>query len=146
MPDDPWLVVEGWVAQRSAPDPRLLMLRRAPTQGGFWQSVSGRVEPEDMNLAAAILRELWEETGITAEGVELVDFAVTQDFIGPVSRRWFRKHVIGVLLPDAFDPQSVRLSEEHVEHRMATLDEAMALVPFTGMRTEIARLAAHLDA
>lgn len=120
------------------------MLRRAPDQGGFWQSVSGRVEPEDGTLAAALLREIREETGIAAEGLELLDMQSSTRFVGPVSKRWFVKHVIGVLLPKEFDAAQVRLSDEHVEHRVASLSEATQLVPFTGMRVEIERLARHL--
>lgn len=120
------------------------MLRRAPDQGGFWQSVSGRVEPEDASLAAALLREIAEETGLRPQGLKLIDMRGATRFVGPVSQRWFVKHVIGVLLPPAIDATHVRLSDEHVEHRFTSFSEATQLVPFTGMRTEIERFRVHL--
>jgi lipoyl(octanoyl) transferase len=47
------------------PDGRLLLLRRTPERGGFWQQVTGRIEPGE-DAAAAARRELREETGADA--------------------------------------------------------------------------------
>ena len=43
-------------------DGKLLLLRRKKEEGGFWQPVGGKVEDESLN--DALLRELYEETGI----------------------------------------------------------------------------------
>jgi len=48
-----------------APDGRVLLLRRTEGRGGFWQPVTGRVEPGE-TAADAARRELCEETGIDA--------------------------------------------------------------------------------
>jgi lipoyl(octanoyl) transferase len=45
---------------------RVLLLRRTPARGGFWQPVTGKIEPGE-SAAAAAKRELLEETGIRAE-------------------------------------------------------------------------------
>ena len=46
------------------PDGRILVLKRSASRGGFWQQVTGRVEPGESAEAAA-RRELREETGRT---------------------------------------------------------------------------------
>ena len=47
---------------------KVLMLRRAD-HPEFWQSVTCSLEWDDENLAATAKRELWEETGLTADGL-----------------------------------------------------------------------------
>ncbi|MDY0060291.1 MAG: lipoyl(octanoyl) transferase LipB [Myxococcota bacterium] len=49
--------------------PELLVVRRTPARGGFWQPVTGMVEPGEEPLAAA-RRELGEETGLTPRVLE----------------------------------------------------------------------------
>ena len=46
-------------------DGRVLLLRRTSARGGFWQPVTGRIEPGENPLDAAA-RELREETGADA--------------------------------------------------------------------------------
>ena len=41
----------------------MLVLQRTPERGGFWQLVTGRVEPGE-SVEAAARRELLEETGL----------------------------------------------------------------------------------
>lgn len=41
-----------------------LILKRTMSKGGYWQSVTGHVEPEDATLLHAAWRELMEETGL----------------------------------------------------------------------------------
>jgi 8-oxo-dGTP pyrophosphatase MutT (NUDIX family) len=53
-----------------------LLLRRIPPRGGFWQGVSGAVEPGEA-LDAAAVRELVEETRLEPIGLVPIDYQYT---------------------------------------------------------------------
>lgn len=62
--------VQVWIFSPSqgGSEPRFLILRTLPARGGFWQPVTGGVEPGE-ELAAAALREAQEETGLSFQTV-----------------------------------------------------------------------------
>jgi 8-oxo-dGTP pyrophosphatase MutT (NUDIX family) len=138
-PAAPRLVVDVWLAVPEPAGWRVLLLRRTPVEGGFWQGVSGSVERDDAHLAAAAHREIREETGFE-EGVEVFDLGRWIEFTGLRSGRAFRKRSLGALLPGHAGPHSVRLSDEHEEARLCTFDEARALVMFPENREELTTL------
>lgn len=125
----PYWLVDVWLAVPTGADWRVLLLRRRPEQGGFWQGVSGGVEASDAHLAAAALREIHEETGF-ALGVTLLDLGRWLRFTSPASGRSFMKRSLGALLPPHASPVTVRLSDEHEEARLLAFDEARRLVCF----------------
>ena len=51
-------------------DMQVLLIERAD-RPGFWQSVTGSLDALDEPLLATATRELFEETGIVADGVEI---------------------------------------------------------------------------
>jgi 8-oxo-dGTP pyrophosphatase MutT (NUDIX family) len=135
----PRLVVDVWLAVPHASGWRVLMLKRTPAEGGFWQGVSGSVETYDAHLMAAGLREIREETGFEA-GVRVFDLGRWVDFAGLKSGRAFRKRSLGAVLPPHASPATVRLSDEHEDARLLTFAEAAALVQFPTNREELAAL------
>ena len=135
-PLSPRLIVEIWLAVPSAAGRRVLMLRRSERRGGFWQGVSGRVEATDETLRAAAYREIREELGL-ASGVELQDLGRWYDFVSPFSGTAFRKRSLAALLPPEATPEGITLSDEHVEARLVTFDEARRLVRFEENITEL---------
>jgi 8-oxo-dGTP pyrophosphatase MutT (NUDIX family) len=139
----PRLVVDVWLAVPRPEGWRVLLLRRTPDEGGFWQGVSGAVERSDAHLEAAALREIGEETGFTA-GVRVFDLGRWIDFAGLRSGRAFRKRSLGALLPAHAGPETVRLCEEHDAARLTTFPEAVALVTFPENREELAALEARI--
>jgi lipoyl(octanoyl) transferase len=56
---------------------RILLLHRRPERGGFWQPISGTIEPDESPLVTA-RREMIEETGHPAEPTPL---ELTQSFL-----------------------------------------------------------------
>ena len=142
--DDPRLVVETWLAVPTADGWRLLMLRRAPNHGGFWQGVSGRVESFDASLRAAALREIREETGIS-DVVSLFDLGRWIDFQG-FTRTHYRKRSLGAILPAGTGPARVVLSDEHDAVEVVTFLEARSRLRWEVNAEELAALERALPA
>jgi lipoyl(octanoyl) transferase len=117
-------VVRGHGAQA-----QVLLLRRIPERGGFWQTITGRVEPgESPEYTAA--RELQEETGLS----------------GPVHALDYQHaFALGELLPPmlveetafaAWWPEGheVRLSPEHDAYEWLDLPTAVKRLEYRGLR------------
>jgi dATP pyrophosphohydrolase len=99
------------------PDLQVLLLERA-TRPGFWQSVTGSQEPGEP-LQTTALREVAEETGLTAPASALHDWRLSNRF--EIFAEWRHRyapgithnteHVFSLVLPAA---TAVTLSgEEH---------------------------------
>ncbi len=119
-------------------DGRVLLLRRADSRGGFWQQVTGRIEPGE-SPAEAARRELREETGADAEVVPL---GYVHGFgLDPVVLRRpaaglaiAQETAFAAKLPAGF---TCRVSDEHAEHGWFRPDEAVAKVRFAGLKKAI---------
>jgi lipoyl(octanoyl) transferase len=121
-----------------ASDGRVLLLQRTAERGGFWQPVTGRIEPGEPPLEAA-RRELREETGADVPVAPLgythafaLDPATLGRPPGPV--RVCEEQAFLARLPPGFEP---RLSEEHVAWRLASPEEAADVPRFAGLRRAI---------
>ena len=111
-------------------DGRILLLKRAPQRGGFWQLLTGRIETGESEIQAAA-RELFEETVFAPALEDLRDLRYRHSF------------AFGATMPPLFAQETAfavrasqepRLSPEHEEFRWCALDEARALLPFAGLR------------
>ena len=104
----------------------LLMERRQPP--GWWQSVTGSLEPGETPWDAAV-RELHEETGLAADG--LVDLGISQSFT--IAPAWRHRFAPGVTenLEHAFAlgldaPVAIRLDpSEHLSFAWLPWAEAL---------------------
>jgi lipoyl(octanoyl) transferase len=129
-----------------APDGRILLLRRAPERGGFWQPVTGRVEGGE-SPAAAARRELREETGAD---VPVEPLGYRHAFALDPSLNRVRPGELVVVEETAFaarlSPGFVpALSTEHSEHGWAAPGDAERQLRFAGLR-KATRLASALVA
>jgi lipoyl(octanoyl) transferase len=121
-----------------AADGRVLLLRRAPERGGFWQPVTGRIDPGESPLEAA-RRELREETGADVAVTPLGyrhGFGYDPVSLGrpPGPVRGCIEEAFAARLPAGFTP---RLSEEHVEAAFHPAAEAALIPRFPGLRKAI---------
>src|SRR5450830_1045218 len=91
-------------------DLQVLLIERAD-KPGFWQSVTGSLDAADEPLRTTATRELFEETGIVADGERIVlrDWHISNVYeIYPVWRHRYApgvthntEHVFGLLVPQA---------------------------------------------
>jgi lipoyl(octanoyl) transferase len=129
-----------------AADGRILILRRSPARGGFWQQVTGRIERGESPEAAA-RRELFEETGADVP-VEPLDyrhaFALDPALnrVRPGQLAVVEETAFAARLPAGFEP---RISDEHAEHAWATPAEALARLRFAGLRKAVKLAVARLS-
>jgi lipoyl(octanoyl) transferase len=125
-----------------ASDGRVLLLRRSAERGGFWQPVTGRLEPGETPRDAA-RRELREETGADVPVEPLAyrhTFALDPSLnrVRPGALVVVEETAFAARLPAGFVPV---LSAEHEESAWAAPDEAAARLRFAGLRKAV-RLAA----
>ncbi len=123
-----------------------LLLRRV-WPPGFWQSITGSLNPGETPRQAAV-RELWEETGLRAGGM-IID--LRQSSLFPILPRWRQRYAPNVcfnreyrfaLLLDS--RRLVRLNpREHSAYRWFEAAEAAALTGSWTNRAAIEHLAAR---
>jgi lipoyl(octanoyl) transferase len=119
----------------------VLLARRTPDRGGFWQILTGRREPGEPAHAAAA-RELYEETGFAPALDEVRDLDYVHSFaLDPkVMRRegppgFARETAFAVRVPEGSE---VRLDPgEHDAHEWVGLEEALRRLPFAGLRRAV---------
>ena len=125
-------------------DLKVLLIERAD-KAGFWQSVTGSIETEDIDLSATAIREVFEETGLNALQYKLEDWQFAQTY--EIYEHWrYRyapgvtqnvEHVFGLELPSAVD---VKLApNEHVAYEWVDWRDAAKRV-FSWTNVEALRL------
>lgn len=113
--------------------PELLMLKRRPDRGGFWQPVTGQVEPGEAPDAAAA-RECQEETGHSCipQPVPYVHGFIWPRDPADAAPRFLQEHAYSTEVPEGWEP--VIDPQEHTEWRWSSFDEAEAAVPHQGLK------------
>ncbi|MFM2105281.1 MAG: hypothetical protein RL338_313 [Chloroflexota bacterium] len=136
-------LVDCWVVRRAGDRLETLLLRRAPGRilPGLWQCVSGSLEPGE-RITFGALRELAEETGIAADGIEaFYDLDLVNQFHEPSVDAVVLSAVFAVVVRPGIEP--VR-SHEHDGHRWVPIEDAIAEVVWPGYREALRRIAEDL--
>jgi len=119
-------------------DGQVLLLRRSEARGGFWQPVTGRIEPGEAPIQAA-RRELAEETGLDVP-VEPLRYThafgldPTVNRVRPGALVIAEETAFAARLPDGFVPT---LSDEHAEHVFLPPEAALERLRFAGLRRAV---------
>ncbi len=127
----------GVVLFRNGGGPRrYLLMRSAVTRRPIWEFPKGGVEAGETEAEAAV-RELWEESGIAHDRIEVMDgFREEERYVFTQGqgdeRTLIVKKVIYFLAHTS--EQRVVISREAEEYRWCTFDEAMRLIRFPGKR------------
>ena len=118
---------------------QVLLLERTPERGGFWQTVTGRIEPGESPLEAAE-RELQEELG-QALPVEDLDYRHAFALGEALPPQLVEESAFFARWPEGVEP---RLGPEHAAHAWVDLDEAARRLPFKGLREAVRRASLKL--
>jgi lipoyl(octanoyl) transferase len=110
-------------------DGRVLLMKRKPERGGFWQILTGRIEIGESPLQTAA-REIHEETGFAPRLDEVRELNYVHSFaLGEI---FAQETAFAVTV--AGEPA---LSDEHEAHRWCTPEEARELLPFAGLKRAV---------
>jgi lipoyl(octanoyl) transferase len=125
-------------------DGKVLVMRRTMERGGFWQTVTGRMEPGELPVEAAA-RELGEETGASMPVQPLgyehdfpLDPGITRRPLKTV--KWAREYAYWTEVPATFDCR--RAPREHDGHEWLSPAEARERLPYEGLREALRRAVA----
>ena len=125
-----YLKVQVWIHR----DKQVLLLKTTPKRGGFWQPVTGKVEPGE-SVEEGALREAVEETGLDFKGQQPRALGFEFSFEG----KWgaAHEHAFALVAPS----KEIRLDpKEHVEFQWLTPKKAQSLLKFDSNREPLALL------
>lgn len=122
--------VQVQIVRRGRTGVEVLALRRIAERGGFWQPVTGRLEPGE-TLAAAAERELEEETGL-AGTVESLEYRHAFLWPRPGGSELAEESAFVVEAPADFQPSLS--AREHDASEWLTPAEAATRFPFAGLQ------------
>ena len=130
-------IVQGVVYRHGSNGLEFLVMKRVPEDGGFWQPVTGTIEPGE-ELLATLKRELSEEAGLT-DLMHVSKMLHTYEWgTGTLSGR---DSVFAVEV--APNTEVVLEPSEHDDCKWLPLEEAVAMLKYDGNRLSMRRAAEY---
>lgn len=119
----------------------LLLLSSKKTEFPNWTPPKGKLEYNEEFLDAAI-RETFEETGLQIKE----DYEIINNDFKLISEYPVKEKTVVYWLAKTVDPnlETIKLSDEHVDFRWATLNEAVDLIKYDGMKNVIKKAHEYL--
>jgi lipoyl(octanoyl) transferase len=121
------------------PKAQVLVVRRIPERGGFWQTITGRVEPNETPEQAAA-RELQEETGLKLP-VRALDYRHAFALGEILPPMLVEETAFAAWLPEG---HTVRIGSEHDAFEWLDAPSAMKRLEYRGLREGVKRALALL--
>jgi len=118
------VIIQNIVYRKNREDFEVLLLKRSPDRGGFWNVVNGTFEFNE-TIPQCRERELFEEAGIE-------NTLRWSDELNRFSFMYQNDYIIVVLVYAAEVPpdQEVTINEEHTEYKWVSFDEAIKMMKF----------------
>ncbi len=113
---------------------KILLIKRKPEDGGFWQTVTGTLE-EGETLKDTLVREIEEEVGIKENNIqEISDFVYRFNWD---KKGWCQTDYVFAVLVDT---DKVVLSHEHTDFVWLDPEEAIERVKTQGNKEAIKKV------
>jgi 8-oxo-dGTP pyrophosphatase MutT (NUDIX family) len=138
MPD---LKAAGAICFAQENNKTFFLLLRSAKHGG-WGPPKGHAQEHETEIETAV-RELFEETGVRRPHFA-PGFRKSITYNVEKKGKLHSKEVVFFLCQ--IDPDDVRLSQEHTEAHLATLDEIEVLIPHEDVRAVFRKAANHIHA
>ncbi|CAK7052254.1 NUDIX pyrophosphatase [uncultured Tissierella sp.] len=107
------------------PSFKILILKRIPERGGYWQPVCGGVESRE-NLIETVIREVFEETGISnIKSILDLDYTFTYREIKEGELMEMQDYCFTVEINNI---TNIKLSDEHEEYKWCSYNQAKEIL------------------
>lgn len=107
------------------PSFKILILKRIPERGGYWQPVCGGVESRE-NLIETVIREVFEETGISnIKSILDLDYTFTYREVKEGELMEMQDYCFAVEINNV---TNIKLSNEHEEYKWCSYDQAKEIL------------------
>jgi len=123
-----------------------LLLRRIPEKGGFWQPVTGGLEPEDDSHEAGVVREVMEETGIAREHIvriipDVHYFVMDKHYLTGEDRPPLEEFVFGVEVSrEVVVDLENNVYPEHDAYEWVSFEKAMNMLKWDDNKDSLKKL------
>jgi lipoyl(octanoyl) transferase len=134
--------VQVLVWRRGEREVEVLLLKRTPDDGGFWQPVTGIVERGEEPIETA-RRETREETGIEGAPSDLDyvrDFRIARRYVGGAGPHPWINREIAFAMEVPNDVEVTIAADEHESFVWTTPDRAREMLRWNGNKKALARL------
>ena len=131
-------VVQGIVYRQADSGTEFLIMKRTPEDGGFWQAVTGTIEPGE-DLSQTLKRELIEEAGLHSL-VRVSDVLHQYE--------WAKEDISGtdnVFVVEVPADSMVNLDPtEHDDYKWLGLEDAVSMLKYDGNKSSMREAAQYI--